>query len=71
MGGRVLVCGRFSSSMMQRPILWSAALLAVAMATLSVIGIVDERVNPAFWTVAGYEFFLAAWFGWLLSTERV
>ncbi|MEE9206715.1 MAG: hypothetical protein V3U50_07045 [Acidimicrobiia bacterium] len=61
----------FSSSMMQRPILWSAALLAVAMATLSVIGIVDERVNPAFWTVAGYEFFLAAWFGWLLSTERV
>jgi hypothetical protein len=61
----------FSSSMMQRPILWSAALLAVAMATLSVIGIVDERVNAAFWIVAGYEFLLAAWFGWLLSTERV
>jgi hypothetical membrane protein len=61
----------FSSSIMQRPIMWGAALLAVAMATLSVIGIVDERVNAAFWTVAAYEFFLAIWFGWLLSTERV
>ena len=62
---------KFSSSLMQRPVLWGAAFLASSMAVLSVVGILDERVNNGFWAVAGYELFLAVWFGWLLSTERV
>ena len=61
----------FPSSVMPRPILWGAAFLASAMAVLSVIGILDEQVNSAFWIVAAYELLLAAWFGWLLATERV
>jgi hypothetical protein len=61
----------FSSSVMQRPILWGAAFLSGAMAVLSVVGILDHQVNNWFAVVAAYEVMLAVWFGWLLSTERV
>ena len=61
----------FPSSVMQRPVLWGAAFLSGAMAVLSVVGILDSRVNNAFAVVAAYEVMLAIWFGWLLSTERV
>jgi len=61
----------FPSSVMQRPILWGAAFLSGAMAVLSAVGILENRVNGGFIVVAAYELLLAVWFGWLLSTERV
>jgi hypothetical protein len=57
--------------MMQRPILWAALVLTAGMVVLSVIAILDHRVNALFWTVAGWELLLVLWFGWLLVTERV
>ena len=61
----------YSSSMMQRPVLWAAGVLAASMLVLSLIAIIDSRVNALFWAVAAYEAVLTLWFGWLLAAERV
>jgi hypothetical protein len=62
---------KFPSSVMQRPILWAALVLASGMAVLSVIAIFDHRVNAFFWVVAGWEILAVVWFGWLLVAEKV
>lgn len=59
------------SSMMQRPVMWAAGILTVALAVIGVLGVLDGTVNSLFGIVVGVELVLAIWLGWLLATDGI
>ena len=61
----------WSSSMMQRPIMWAAGIVVTVLSFFGVLALLDGTMGPAFAVVVGVESILAVWFGWLLALDRV
>jgi len=62
---------RWSSSMMQRPVLWAAVVVATGMAGLGAMALIDGTATALAVSVVVLEGLIAAWAGWLVVTDRV
>jgi len=61
----------WSSSMMQRPIMWSAGTVMTVLSFFGILALLDGTMAASFAAVVGFELILALWFGWLLAMDRV
>jgi hypothetical protein len=61
----------WSSSMMQRPIMWSAGVVMTVLSFFGILALLDGTMDPGFAAVVGVESALALWLGWLLAADRV
>lgn len=62
---------RWSSSMMQRPVLLAAGILSGVLALIGVLAILDGTAQATYAGVVGAEAGLAAWIWWLLLTDGI
>ena len=59
------------SSMMQRPVLWSAAIVSAVLGVIGLLAVIDGTMNSSFGPVVGVELVLTMWLGWLLAVDGV
>ena len=59
------------SSMMQRPVLWSAAIVCVVLGVMGLLAVIDGTMNSLFGPVVGVELALTIWLGWLLAADGI
>jgi len=62
---------RWPASMMQRPVLWAAAVVATGMAGLGAMALIDDTATALAVSVVVLEGLIAVWAGWLVVTDRV